>query len=249
MSELDALTKTARSIMDSIRAGETTPPKSGIVPALNRVKEVSDETYQVLMTEYKPLSAAFFGTKQIDAKLEQRVEQEIELIMRTLTLSESDFDDNGVLLSHVKARIIEDSSARIECRQKRAVRQPKEKKERPTPSGAPRDRGFFEFMGEPYGKGPLVRAVVAAHASKVPDFDRLVKDFPDSLMKGYGIVKPLSVAQTISKNRPRYFMKTDRLITIGGEHYAVCNQFTSDNIRPFVDRARMLGYDIKEVTQ
>ena len=68
-------------------------------------------------------------------------------------------------------------------------------------------------------------------------------------MKGYGIVKPLSVAQTISKNRPRYFMKTDRLITIGGEHYAVCNQFTSDNIRPFVDRARMLGYDIKEVTQ
>lgn len=246
MSELDALTKSAQAIIASIRSGEMTPPKSGIVPALKRVRDVCEDTYNMLMSEYKPLSAAFFGPKQVDAKLEQRVEQEIDMLMRTLTFEESDFDENGILLNHVRARIIEESSARIEGRQKRAVRVPREKREK-SAAAVSRDRGFFEFLGASYGKGPLVQAVVAAHAATVNDFEKLVRDFPDSLMKGYGIVKPLSVAQDISKNRPRYFMKPDRLIVINGENYAVCNQFTSDNIRPFVERARSLGYDIKEV--
>ena len=126
--------------------------------------------------------------------------------------------------------------------------------EQSTPASKGRNNDKYKFNGQEYGKGPLVRAVVAQYVTDNPKttYKQLKEIFPDSLMRRFGIFEQVEgkkdepTASSISGARPRYFMKDEQLIRLaGGKLVAVCSQFTSDNIQPFLKTARALGFKIK----
>jgi len=119
-----------------------------------------------------------------------------------------------------------------------------------TATATSRDNTTYQFMGETYGKGKLILAVVTQYIKDNPTvtYAKLKTDiFPDTLLKRFGIVQLESKAREISGKRDRYFLKETQLIKIKGqkEGLAVCNQITSKNIVPFLDACRKLGLKIK----
>jgi len=122
-------------------------------------------------------------------------------------------------------------------------------KETTTKATPSRDNSKYKFNGEEYGKGPLVRAVVAKYVEDHPDntYKQLKEVFPDTLMKRFGVFANEAEAKKLSGNKPRYFLKPEQMIKIKGqkEPIAICNQWTAALIAPFVDCARKLGYKIK----
>ena len=116
-----------------------------------------------------------------------------------------------------------------------------------TTTSAGRDNRKFKFDGQEYGKGQLVRAVVAAYVKKnsKTTLAQLKKAFPDGLLHRYGIFQEVKEAKKLSGNRDRYFFKQEQLITLKDVTVAVCNQFTSDNVQPLIKTAKELGFTIK----
>ena len=110
-----------------------------------------------------------------------------------------------------------------------------------------RDNSKFTFNGEAYGKGPLVRAVVSQYVKDNPavTYEKLKEAFPDTLLKRFGIFQDEKSARDIAKKGERYFFKEEHVIKLADARIVVCNQFTSDNIQPFLKVAEKLGYDIK----
>ena len=112
-----------------------------------------------------------------------------------------------------------------------------------------RDNSKYKFNGEEYGKGPLVRAVVAKYVEDHPDttHKQLKEIFPDTLMKRFGVFANETEAKKLSGNKPRYFLKLEQMIKIKGqkEPIAICNQWTAALIEPFIKVAKELGYKIK----
>lgn len=110
-----------------------------------------------------------------------------------------------------------------------------------------RDRTSYIYMGETYGKGPLVRAVIAHEIVKTPTltYEQLKRIYPDDLLRGYGIFKKYPEALSMSKTRKRYFLKDDQIIKLAcGTKIAVTNQFTGDNIKPFLEITTKRGHKI-----
>lgn len=116
-----------------------------------------------------------------------------------------------------------------------------------TKSTGGRDNRKFKFNGQEYGKGPLVRAVIEAYAKKNPKttIAQLKKVFPDELLHRYGIFQEVKDAKKMSGNRDRYFLKHEQLIPLKDATIAVCNQFTAENILPFLKVAKEQGFTIK----
>jgi len=112
---------------------------------------------------------------------------------------------------------------------------------------AGRDNSKLTFNGEAYGKGPLVRAVVAQYVKDNPivTYDELNKIFPDTLLKRFGIFQDEKTAREIAGKGNRYFFKEEHVIKLKDKNIVVCNQFTFDNIQPFLKVARRLGYEIE----
>ena len=110
-----------------------------------------------------------------------------------------------------------------------------------------RDNSKFKFEGEEYGKGPLVRAVVAKYVEDNPGVTvkKLKEAFPDELLKRFGIFQDEATAREISGKGDRYFLKEAQLIKLKDKKIAVCNQFTAANIQPFLKVAKTLGFKIK----
>lgn len=110
-----------------------------------------------------------------------------------------------------------------------------------------RDNSKYKFNNEEYGKGPLVRAVVAKFVEDNPsiNYDGLKKVFPDDLLKRFGIFQDEKTAKEIGGRGERYFFKPERTIKLVDRTIVVCNQFTFDNIQPFLKVARNIGYKIK----
>jgi hypothetical protein len=110
-----------------------------------------------------------------------------------------------------------------------------------------RDNSKLKFNGQEYGKGPLVRAVIAQHVADNPKitYKQLKEIFPDELLKRFGIFQDETTARSLSGARDRYFFKPEHLIKLKDKTIAVCNQFTSDNIRSFLQAAKKAGYKIK----
>lgn len=110
-----------------------------------------------------------------------------------------------------------------------------------------RDNSKFKFNGGEYGKGPLVRAVVAQYVVDNPTvtYEQLKGIFPDELLKRFGIFQNLETAKQIANKGNRYFTKPEQIIELVDEKIVVCNQFTVINIQPFLKVAKKLGYKIK----
>lgn len=108
-----------------------------------------------------------------------------------------------------------------------------------------RNFGRIKVNGETLSKGRAVHAVIAAHiAAKKPTLAQLKTSFPDELLKNYGIIQELAKAKKYSVNgKTRYFVnKEDVLTTKDGKSIAVSNQFSTENVKPFIKHAKTLGF-------
>jgi len=134
--------------------------------------------------------------------------------------------------------VTETKTEPVNSQEKPEVADSKKKPETKTTSG--RDNQKYKFENQEYGKGPLVRAVVAAFVKKSPKttLSILKKVFPDGLLHRYGVFQELKEAKKLSGTRDRYFMKPEQVIKLKDATIAVCNQWTSDNIQPFLVEAK-----------
>jgi hypothetical protein len=98
-----------------------------------------------------------------------------------------------------------------------------------------------------YGKGGLVREIVRQHVAETkPSLKQLKEAFPDELLKRFGVFQDEDTARSIQGARDRYFWKEEHQIKLKDKKViVVCNQWTSENIQPFLKTARALGYKIK----
>ena len=98
-----------------------------------------------------------------------------------------------------------------------------------------------------YGKGPLVRAVIAQFVVDNPGttYKKLKEAFPDELLKRFGIFQDVDTANSIDTAGKRYFFKEGHIIKLKDKKIVVCNQFTLANIQPFLAKAKEFGYKIK----
>ena len=115
------------------------------------------------------------------------------------------------------------------------------------PIATTRDSSKYKFEGEEYGKGPVVRAVVSKYVEDNPKttYKQLKEVFPDELLKRFGIFQDEKTAKEIAPKGKRYFEKPEQMIKLKDRSIVVCNQFTLDNIQPFLKVAKTLGYKIK----
>jgi hypothetical protein len=120
--------------------------------------------------------------------------------------------------------------------------------EQESPKSKGRNNDKFKFNGQEYGKGPLVREVVRHYIAEHPKVtSKQLKDvFPDELLRRFGIWQEISQAKSLSGARDRYFFQEQHQMKLGDKKViVVCNQFTSDNVQPFLKAARAIGYKIK----
>ncbi|MBS1623421.1 MAG: hypothetical protein JST83_05340 [Bacteroidetes bacterium] len=109
-----------------------------------------------------------------------------------------------------------------------------------------RNNQKFRFNGQEYGKGPLVREVVRQYVEDhKPTIKQLKEAFPDELLKRFGVFQDEDTARSIQGARDRYFWKEEHQIKVKGKIIVVCNQWTSETLRPFLAQAKALGYKIK----
>ena len=116
-----------------------------------------------------------------------------------------------------------------------------------TADNSNRNFGRIRFNGESMSKGRAVHAVVAAFVEKKkPTAAALKAAFPDELLKNYGIVREIGQARKYNVNgKSRYFTGSEDVIkTKDGKQFAVCNQFSTENIKPFMSAARKHGFNM-----
>lgn len=94
----------------------------------------------------------------------------------------------------------------------------------------------FSGDGKKYGKGPFVLKLVQHYVKKNPKVTEsdLKKVFPDSLVSRYGVFVDLKIAIEASKNKKRYFINDDQILTVGSKKFAVTNQITSAVMEKFL---------------
>lgn len=113
-----------------------------------------------------------------------------------------------------------------------------------------RNNTQYVFNGKVLGKGPLVHALVAKYVEDHPEttFEQLKEIFPDTMMKRFGVFAKEQDAKDLSGKVNRYFLKPEQFIKLkdSGEPIAVCNQWTSALLAPFLEIATNLGYSISE---
>ena len=114
-----------------------------------------------------------------------------------------------------------------------------------------KDYSQYSLDGQqPYGKGPLVLAVVKAYIEKHPNITlkELQTVFPKYLQGGTGVVETYEYFKLkYADPKKRCFANNNDLINLKGEKIAVCSQWGISNINDFIEKARKLGFDIKRV--
>ena len=124
---------------------------------------------------------------------------------------------------------------------------PVEDEQTATAKSKGRDNSTFKYDGADYKKGPLVRKILADHivANKGISYAKLKAAFPDELLRRFGVFQDEDTARSLSGARDRYAFQPENMIKLKDKTIAVCNQWTLDNIQPFLKTARALGYKIK----
>ena len=110
-----------------------------------------------------------------------------------------------------------------------------------------RDNSTLSYAGEQFKKGPLVRRILTDHvaANKGITYKKLKESFPDELLKRFGVFQDEDTARQLSGARDRYAFQPSNTIKLKDKNIVICNQWTLDNIQPFLKAARALGYKIK----
>lgn len=110
----------------------------------------------------------------------------------------------------------------------------------------PKDGTKYLFNGIVYGKNRLVLAVVNDYVNKHQPitYEELKTIFPDNLQGSKGVIVNEQIFKSKIDNKNRYFCKNSEIIQLDEKVY-VCNQWGANlNIERFVERARLLGYEI-----
>ena len=89
----------------------------------------------------------------------------------------------------------------------------------------------------------VLKQYVEGH--KGTTYKKLKEVFPDELLRRFGIFQDENTARSLSGARDRYFFKEEQSIKLKDKTVYVCNQFTADNIQPFLKTAKALGLKIK----
>lgn len=113
-----------------------------------------------------------------------------------------------------------------------------------------RNFGRIKVGAETLSKGRAVHAVVVAFVDKKkPTLAQLQTAFSPDLLKNYGIIQEIGKAKKYSINgKNRFFVgKEDLITTKDGKTVAVCNQFSTDNVKPFIKHAKTLGFTMTPV--
>ena len=133
-----------------------------------------------------------------------------------------------------------------------AKKTPAAKKEKRSADNSNRNFGRIKVDGEILSKGRAVRAVIASFVEKKkPTLAQLQSAFSNDLMKNYGIIQEIGKARKYSMNgKDRFFVKKEDLITTkDGKTVAVCNQFSTENVKPFIKHAKTLGFVMTPVNK
>lgn len=116
-----------------------------------------------------------------------------------------------------------------------------------------RRRDYIKYSingGEEVGKARLVLEIIKNVINDNPDgmsLKKLKEMFPDSLHKKFGVVQPLVEAIKRSEKHKRFFV--DNPLKVGKQNIAVCREWSVDNIKPVINTAIGMGYDIRPSLQ
>lgn len=116
-----------------------------------------------------------------------------------------------------------------------------------TADNSNRDFGRLRVNGETLPKGRAVLSVVSNYVEKHPKITlaSLQEKFPDELQKNWGMIRDLAQARKISGDKKKRFFINDKdVLIVGGKKVVVCNQWDSNNIKPFIKLAKALGYNM-----
>lgn len=220
-------------------AARKSPKSTGIGKLLKDLKDLNEEEYKKRVAEYKPIwedyddwfNDTIEGRKVLASKQEAK-EKLTNKIIGSLSAIRGEGDTRGAKTREAKSKQPKVKTAKV----------PKIAKEK-----GKRDHHEYKFMGESFKKGKLVLAVIKQHVKKNPKLNvaQLKAAFPEHLLKGYGIVQEHARALEVSKDSNRFFLKEEHLVKVQGGVVAVCNQFSVDNIHPFLEHAKKLGYEIE----
>lgn len=126
---------------------------------------------------------------------------------------------------------------------------------RSAPPGSARDNSWYKFEGDHHKKGPLVRAVVAAHVrhNSAIGYAKLREDFPKELQGNYGVVRKHEevLANPRWKDPDNRFFMKNPIELADGATVVVCSQWggsgTIQNFPKFLKAAKKLGYQITKL--
>ena len=101
-----------------------------------------------------------------------------------------------------------------------------------------RDKTYYEFNGQFYGKGRLILAVIQYLAKKKSP-ETLQKDFDEEFNSSYPVIAPYHEGKKLSHTYRRYFIEKESVINArNGIKYVVTNQIGIGNIKPLINIAR-----------
>lgn len=243
--------------IEDIRGGIQTPKDSKIGELMNLLKGMDIPAYEKAFAAYKPVSQEWFDKYRASpeyAKIKAAEDKKKKEIAKKALEFASALSSNGGASGgysddevtqgprNFKAKELKEKKV-AKVKLPKAVKEQKEKGDR--------DKSEYNFNGEVFRKGPLIRAVVREHVRLNPKitFDLLKKVFPDEWLKGYGIFQTYEKAMDVSKKVKRYFLNDVQLIHVKNNAgkpcaIAVCSQISKDNMVAFLTGARKLGYKI-----
>lgn len=115
-----------------------------------------------------------------------------------------------------------------------------------------KDTSKYIFKGKTYNKRNLVYATIVEiiDKEKIKKIDELYKLIPNSLQgTTLGVIQKAENISNYKGADDRYFLKDEQLITLGKDKYAVCKQWSKDNINKYIDHMNKLKMNIKVVNK
>lgn len=111
-----------------------------------------------------------------------------------------------------------------------------------------RDKTYYSFNGEFFGKSRLVWAIIEKLSHKYTLY-QIQEFFNDDFKSTFDIVNTVYEAKKLSINYKRYLINKHEILTDKlGIKFCVCNQLGIGNINPIIKIARkQFGFKIKAI--